>query len=195
MSVVGQELALTIYNPAVNGNPGSLDRESYFATEEDVLYMGVAMSAARNAAREGDSPIAAVLIAPGQDPFVEETREFRDDDLQGHAEMRLVQRVKHIVGRDLSECTMYSVAEPCYGCSYLLDKGGLGKLFIAATRADVPDFFTQKQPEMDMAFTNSRRRLEVVSGLMLPEAQELLVRENRRHKGDEEFADRVSGGA
>jgi tRNA(Arg) A34 adenosine deaminase TadA len=188
-----REVTLTIYEEAQNGSPGRIHVYPYDPTDFDVQMMGLAISAATHAARDGDSPIGAVLVDPHKQVYVEETREFRDDDLFGHAEMRLIKRVRPKLGRNLGGCVMYSVAEPCYGCCYPLDKGGIGRLFIAARRSDV-NFFSRKNPEMEQIFTASRRRLEVVSGLLLPEAQQLLIAENQKHR-DKAMVQGIEGGA
>ncbi|QQS18212.1 nucleoside deaminase [Candidatus Saccharibacteria bacterium] len=187
-------LELHNYSKASNGAPGVIEVRPYEPTESDVQMMGLAISAAAMAARAGDSPIGAVLIDPDKEVYVEETREFRDGNLFGHAELALIRRVQPKVGRDLGGCTMYSVAEPCYGCCYPIDKGGLKRLYVAALRSDV-DFFTRKEPEMPSIFANSRRRLEVVSGLLLPEARKLFTSANRRHWGDNVDEDLVKEGA
>ena len=188
------EVILTTYGEASNGSTGTIERVAYTPTDFDIQMMGLAMSAAEHAAKAGDSPIGAVLVDPDYEVYVEETREFRDDNLFGHAEMALVRRVSPKVGRSLGGCVMYSIAEPCYGCCYLLDKGGISRLYISASRNDV-DFFTRKNPEMADIFAHSKRRLEVVSGLILDEAKELLVAENRRHWGEPSFLESISGGA
>lgn len=191
---MGELLTLTVYEAATNGQNGAVSNQPYAATPRDTELMGLALSTAGRAASSGDSPIGAVLVDPEGEIYVDETYEFRNQSLDEHAEMRLVRRVQPKLGRNLGRCSLYTVAEPCYGCCYLLDKGGIGRVYIAARRSDV-DFFTRKKPEMDDIFTNSRRRFEVVSGLLLPEAKKLLVTENRRHWDDKTFTDQLASGA
>ncbi len=158
---------------------GGLVREfPYEPSSDDFRRMGIVLTEAALAAEAGDSPIAAMLVAPDGREHVEQTHEFRDNDLMGHAETRLLRKLA--AGRRLGQYTMYCSAEPCVGCSYYLDKGELGMLFVGATREEV-DFFRARDITMGAIFGESVRTLRVVPGLMKTEALGLLSVDRRKH--------------
>jgi tRNA(Arg) A34 adenosine deaminase TadA len=174
MTVVAEALTGTIYDG------GAVEQFAYMPTELDFARMGRVIAEAEQAARAGDSPIAAMLVRPDGTELLEQTYEFRNNSLLDHAEIRLLGGVTPEFGRNLGGCMMYCVAEPCGGCAYFLDKSQIGTLFVAAHRSD-GDFFRPRSITMNGIFGESPRTLRVISGLRRVEALELLRPENRLH--------------
>lgn len=152
----------------------------YVASQRDCEMMDLALAEAEKAAAAGDSPIGAVLVHPYHGVFPAHTTEFEDKDLLGHAEQNAYKAAQANVGRDLGECVLYTTAEPCFQCAYMLDKGGLGALHVAAMRNDAPGFFRRKDV-VESVWGGSRRNLTVISGLRKARAVALLTEDNKKH--------------
>lgn len=170
----GPKLPAVVYHP--NGTRTNI---KYAPTFQDNEMMGIAIDQAREAFEAGDNPIGCVYVTP-EGKYPAQTREFRDNNLEAHAEKLGYSMIQGAVGRDLSGSILYTTAEPCYGCAYMLDKGNIGMLFIAADKKDAPGFF--RNPDtLDKIWSGSRRQLTVVRGLRKVEAIELLTAESKRH--------------
>ena len=167
--------------PATIFMPGGRTQEfAYRPSPADFEAMDRALYEAQLALAGGDSPIGSVLITPGG-WYPAQTTEFREGKLLGHAEMNAIEQAQPEVGRDLSACTLVTTAEPCVGCSYILDKGHLGMLIIAATRDDAPEFFRQRSVTLERIWGESNRTLTVVRGLRRLESARLLTASTKRH--------------
>lgn len=159
---------------------GEMVHGQYVPTEHDYLMMDLAMEAAEQAGLGGDTPVGAVYVPEDGEPVVTQTREFRDHDLEAHAEKRGYEMIQPKAGRDLSGYTLYSNMEPCHGCAYMLDKGDLGKLFAAARKTDFPEFF-RNGDTLAHIWTRSRRELTVVYGLRKARAIEIFTTFPKKH--------------
>ncbi|HEX5447918.1 MAG TPA: hypothetical protein VFW90_01820 [Candidatus Saccharimonadales bacterium] len=158
----------------------------YEPSDADRENMYEAIEQARRALAAGDNPIGAVLWEPSSGmKWKGQTEEIRRGDAEAHAE-KLVYRdliaERPEYGHDLSTFCMYSPAEPCVGCSHLVDQVNLGILFIAATRDDASGFFRKKKIRMENILAGSERSFTVISGLLAVEALELLTATNRIHR-------------
>lgn len=173
-----EALDMTLYTP---GHPPMIFEKYYTPTEEDIIHMSLAVGLGRTALERGDTPIGAVLVDNKSGQVWEAGNdEFTSQDLRGHPEERVYRAAQATLGRDLSTSTLYTVGEPCVGCSYFIDKGQIGALFIGARRKDV-DFFRKREVDMDRIFAESRRSFIVVDGLLKAEALDLLKPENNVH--------------
>lgn len=166
--------------PATIYTPNGVQHYDYIVSPADYDRMDQALEEAQRALDAGDSPIGSMLVTPNN-VYPTRTTEFSDNDLFGHAEMNGVKAARTEVGRDLSKCILYTTAEPCVGCSYILDKGQLGMLVIAASRDDAPEFFRKRDITLDTIWSKSRRTLTVVKGLRVVEAASLLTASTKRH--------------
>ena len=153
----------------------------YEPTLADYQRMSRALELGHIARESGNTPVGTVLVHEVTGTAWEASNtEFSEQDLKGHPEEKAYDQAKAVVGRDLSQCNMYTVAEPCVGCSYWIDKGRIGTLFIGALREELT-FFRDREVNMNRIFGESRRSLTVVRGLMAIEAKELLRPENNIH--------------
>lgn len=170
-------LERTVYMPGHE----PITTQDYVPTAEDYKHMGRAVELGKAALAKGTTPVGTVLVEERTGETWEACNtEFSEDDLMGHPEMLAYRQAQPSIGRDLSTSAMYTVAEPCIACSYIIDKGNLGTLYVGAFRAEV-DFFRPREITMDPIFKDSRRSFTVVRGLMNKEALELLRPENNIH--------------
>lgn len=167
--------------PATLFTPHGVQSFEYQPTKQDFNYMGIALLEAKVALENGDSPIGAVLVHPDGEVFSAQTTEFRENKLMAHAEMNVIEKAREKVGRKLGEMMLYTTAEPCPACSYLLDKGQIGMVIAAATRDDAPEFFRRRDVTIHRVWRDSRRPLTYVRGLRKEESAMLLNAENKKH--------------
>jgi tRNA(adenine34) deaminase len=86
---------------------------------EEYINRCVAIGAA--AAREGNSPVGALIIKDGI--IISEAGEanYTKNDVTCHAEIDALRSTVRKLGRqDLSDCTLYTSHEPCVMCSYVI---------------------------------------------------------------------------
>jgi tRNA(Arg) A34 adenosine deaminase TadA len=170
-----ETLPMRIYHPG-----GEVEEGTYTPDNYDRHNMDQALDAAEKAGQAGDNAVGCAYVLPDGQVIVSQTREFRDQDLQGHAEQIGYRFIQPFVGRELKNTRLYTIAEPCYGCAYMLDKGSLNTLFLAANKSDAPEFF--RNPDtLDHIWKKTRRTLKVVSGLRKSRALEILATYPKKH--------------
>jgi len=84
-------------------------------------FMRRCLDRAREAGERGDTPVGSLVVLDGR--IVGEASEQlpTGSSVTGHAEVLAVQRAVDALGRrDLSGATLYSTAEPCFMCSYVI---------------------------------------------------------------------------
>lgn len=154
--------------------------EPYYPTIDDNTWMDLAIDLAEEAGENGDNAVGSVLVAPGDRVYGTQTREFRDGNLLGHAEILAYMQAQPEIGRDLRQCRLYCSAEPCFQCAGLYDVGRIGMLFVAANKVDAPKFF-RKPNTLDHIWKKTRRELIVVEGLRKARAIEVLNKYQKKH--------------
>ena len=86
--------------------------------EQDIKFMELALSLAREAAAIGEVPVGAVIVRGGE--IIgrgRNTREYGKNAL-GHAEIAAIdQACKRLGGWRLTGCTLYVTLEPCPMCA------------------------------------------------------------------------------
>ncbi|MEX5214590.1 MAG: tRNA adenosine(34) deaminase TadA [Nitrospiraceae bacterium] len=141
-------------------------------SDKDPHYMRLALDHARLAAARGEVPIAAILVAG--DRIVAQAHNFRElwQDPTAHAEMVAIREAATRLGSwRLTDTTLYVTLEPCPMCAGAIVLARVSRLVFAA-----PD---PKAGACGSLFniTQDRRlnhRVEVVSGVLERESQELL---------------------
>lgn len=162
--MTAEPLGMLTYVGTGHNGPTVVELGEYIPTDHDFMKMDEALEQVHLAGLGGDTPIGCAYVAPDGQTVATQTREFRDQNLLGHAEHRGYGLIQDEAGRDLSDYTLYTTMEPCFGCAYMLDKGNLGRLFISAWKGDAPEFF--RNPDtLDHIWSKTRRQLIVIAGL------------------------------
>lgn len=156
---------------------------SWKPSREDYHYMDIALDEAEEAANEGNPAVGATFVAPStssRQGFVvsAHSTERTTSDLRNHAEMLAYGKAQPLIGRDLSSVAAYTTAEPCGMCGHIFEQGHIGKLVIAASRADAPEFFRQRALNLHEKLLDSGRTILVVRGIRKARAIKLLTQEN-----------------
>ena len=136
-------------------------------------YMKMAIEEARRAARMGEVPVGAVLIADNDDLLVRtHNRTITDSDPSAHAEMLAIRQAASRLGNyRLLNTTLYVTVEPCLMC--------MGAIIHARIQTLV---FGTRDPKWGAAGSlynlGEDRRLnhhtEIIEGLLLEECRDLI---------------------
>ena len=100
--------------------------------ERDLEWMDAALEEAREAAREDEVPIGAVIVRANAIVAWGRNSRERDADPLAHAEMRAIAAAARTLGRwRLGDCTLYATLEPCPMCAGALVNARIGRLVYA----------------------------------------------------------------
>jgi tRNA(adenine34) deaminase len=88
------------------------------AISPDEFFMNEALKEARQALKEDEIPIGAVVVCKGQIIGRGHNLTERLNDVSAHAEMQaLTAAANSMGGKYLPECTLYVTLEPCVMCA------------------------------------------------------------------------------
>ena len=86
--------------------------------KKDEFYMQRALDEARQAYKEGEIPIGAVVVC--KDRIIARAHNLTETlcDVTAHAEMQAITSAANLLGgKYLTECTLYVTVEPCVMCA------------------------------------------------------------------------------
>jgi tRNA(adenine34) deaminase len=157
---------------------GDMHQIPYDPSSTDVRMMRLALGEARKAKSEGNYPVGAAMVTPGEGKretiLKAHSTETATKNLLNHAEVNLYQLAQPLLGRHLNPAMLYVTLEPCQMCSHLLAQGEIGTIIMAATREDARETFRPKDLTLDDFLRDSGRQMLVVSGLLREEALEII---------------------
>ena len=136
---------------------------------DDNFYMKQALAEAKEACRQGEIPIGAVVVC--RDRIIARSHNLTEllRDVTAHAEMQAItSAAEHLGGKYLNDCTLYVTVEPCVMCA-----GALGWSQISRIVYGAPD---EKRGYSRFAPGALHPRTEVTSGIMAEECAELIQR-------------------
>jgi tRNA(adenine34) deaminase len=97
--------------------------------ENDEQFMKLALEAAAEAARAGEVPIGAVLVAGGRVVARGHNRTITDCDPTAHAEVVVLRAAARELGNyRLTEATLYVTVEPCAMCAGAMVQARMARL-------------------------------------------------------------------
>lgn len=86
--------------------------------DNDIDYMSIALSLARESAAEGEVPVGAVIVRDGKIVGTGRNRRETVGNALAHAELEAIHTAcAHLGGWQLVGCTMYVTLEPCPMCA------------------------------------------------------------------------------
>ena len=137
--------------------------------EVDVFYMKQALVEAKEAYRQGEIPIGAVVVC--RDRIIAKSHNLTEllHDVTAHAEMQAItSAAEHLGGKYLNDCTLYVTVEPCVMCA-----GALGWSQISRIVYGAPD---EKRGYSRFAPGALHPRTQVTAGVMADECTALMQR-------------------
>lgn len=142
------------------------------AGQTDVHFMEMALEEARQAAREGEIPVGAVLVREGQVLARNHNRREQDRDATAHAEVLVLREACRQLGRwRLSDTVLYVTLEPCPMCAGAIWNARVGRLVYgawdSASGACGSQFNLPAHPSLNF-------RTQVTAGVMEEECRKIL---------------------
>lgn len=132
----------------------------------DEHYMQLALEQALLAKEGGDVPFGAVIVHNGEVIAAAKNSEMRLQDVTKHAEVNAIAMASERLGRDLSECTIYSTVEPCTMCTGAILYACLGRVVYGAGREDMPHLFRVRNIRFQHLAEDYGHAPEVVYGVL-----------------------------
>ena len=136
--------------------------------KKDEFYMQRALDEARQAFREGEIPIGAVIVC--KDRILSRAHNLTETlcDVTAHAEMQAITAAANALGgKYLTECTLYVTVEPCVMCA-----GAIGWAQIPRIVYGTAD---EKRGYHEYAPRAVHPKAEVVGGVLEDECRELML--------------------
>ncbi len=100
----------------------------------DEHYMAEALSLAREAAREGEIPVGAVVVSQGRIIARAKNSTERLNDVTAHAEiLSITAASEYLGGKYLNNCTLFVTLEPCVMCAGALYWSQIGRIVFGAS--------------------------------------------------------------
>jgi len=136
-------------------------------------WMIRALELAETAGAEGDVPVGAVVVGPGNTMLAEAAnRRERDQDPTAHAEVLAVREAARQLGNwHLTGCTLYVTLEPCPMCAGAIVLSRLGLLVYGA---DDPKAGAIRTVMNIPAGPCSNHKLPVLAGILQEPCQQQL---------------------
>jgi guanine deaminase len=134
-------------------------------------HMRLALKQAEVSRTRGEFPFGAVLVHEGEVLVAAENGEHRKADVTAHAEMMAISEACWKLGRrDLSDCIIYSSAEPCPMCSAAIFQSNIARVAFGLYRDDLPHLFRRRKIRIAQLAKDWDYRPEVVGGILREQA-------------------------
>lgn len=146
------------------------------ADNTDERYMRMALTEARQAARQGEIPVGAVVVC--RDRVIAAAHNMTEalTDVTAHAEMLAITSAANTLGgKYLTECTLYVTVEPCLMCAGAIAWSQLRRIVIGA-----PD--TKRGYSVQVNAMPFHPKAQVLTGVLADECAALMTEffKNRR---------------
>lgn len=139
--------------------------------ETDEYFMRRALREAEKAAKNGEVPIGAVVVAGGKIIGRGHNEPIRRNDPTAHAEMIALRNACRKVGNyRLQNCDLYVTLEPCAMCLGALIQARLRSLVFGASDPKAGAVLSM----MKFPFEKTNHRINVKGGILAPEGGQIL---------------------
>jgi tRNA(adenine34) deaminase len=140
-------------------------RLSYAETDE--AYMARAIALARIALASGDTPVGSLVVHKRK--IIAEGFEAvkKHMDVSGHAELIAIRNACSALQTfDLSACTLCTIAEPCFMCSYAVRQTRISKVIIGRPTPRVGGISSHHSILTDAQIPGWGQPPDIVSGVL-----------------------------
>jgi tRNA(adenine34) deaminase len=152
--------------------PPSLTSNDVHAT-----FMRAALAEARLALDAGNMPIGAAIVHGTEVVAVGRNAIDRPPDDTQHAELAAIRSIAPFLARHKHECVLYTTLEPCMMCLGAIINVGIEALVVGARDPEVGALDLLPHGPY---YERKRGRLDLVTGMLADESQELLNEYVRR---------------
>jgi tRNA(Arg) A34 adenosine deaminase TadA len=148
----------------------------------DETLLRIAFDVARKARETGDHPFGSILADASGKVLMQQGNGYSSEggDRTAHAERLLASRAaKAYDVAFLSQCTLYTSAEPCAMCAGAIYWAGIGRVVFGQTEKDLKRQTGDhaENPTLDLpchlVFAAGQRQTEIVGPLLAEEAAKL----------------------
>ena len=142
---------------------------------EDKQVIEKCMVLAKQGLTQGQAPFSSIITKDGQ--IIAESTNGSKDRTSDHAEILVLDKAHQFLkSADLSECTLYTICEPCPMCSFMIREYRIKKVVIALSSPFMGGY--SKWPILqDDEITQFKDYFapppEVVTGILEAEAKEV----------------------
>lgn len=134
---------------------------------DDERYMREALNEAKEALRQDEIPIGAIVVARGEVVGRGHNLTEALHDVTAHAEMQAITAAEETLGgKYLNQCTLYVTVEPCVMCAGAIGWAQLGRLVYGA--------IDEKRGYTRLAPNALHPKTQVVSGVLEEEASKMM---------------------
>jgi tRNA(Arg) A34 adenosine deaminase TadA len=133
---------------------------------------------ARRSRANGNHPFGATLVGPDGAVLMEAENDAHSGDRTGHAERVLMTRASLAYTADfLSNCTLYTSAEPCAMCAGSAYWVGIGRVVYAMSEKDLRELIGPHPDNLTMdlecrtVLGAGQRKIEIVGPLLETESR------------------------
>ena len=136
--------------------------------KKDEFYMQRALDEARQAYREGEIPIGAIIVC--KDRILSRAHNLTETlcDVTAHAEMQAITAAANALGgKYLTDCTLYVTVEPCVMCAGAIGWAQIPRIVYGA--AD------EKRGYHEYAPRAMHPKAEIFGGVLEDECRELML--------------------
>ena len=144
--------------------------------QRDEAFMRRCLELARQAREAGEAAVGTVIVQGEAIVAEAEEQTRRRHDPTAHAEVEAVRVAYQHLGKDLSDCTLYTTVEPCFMCAYVIRVARIARVVIGTDAGEVGAVFSKYPILTDAAFTRWASPPEVTAGILGEECRRLLQR-------------------
>ncbi|MCW5888073.1 MAG: nucleoside deaminase [Anaerolineales bacterium] len=141
-------------------------------------FMSLALAQGNLGRERGNSPIGSVIVRRGGIVGVGHNVALSSGDPTAHAEIQAIRDACHNLRRtDLSDCTCYTVMEPCPMCCWALVEVGIERVVLGARHQGMKRFAPPESTSygdyaMEKLLAMTGRKFEIVTGVCTEECEE-----------------------
>ena len=147
------------------------------ARGRDEEFMRQAIRLARVALERGETPVGSVVVCEGR-IVAEGVEGVRSEkDFTAHAELKAVREAcRNLATRDLDGCELYTTAEPCFMCSFVIRSAHISRVIMGKAVPHIGGVSSKHPILIDAGIPNWPTPPAVVRGVLEKECSELFVR-------------------
>lgn len=107
---------------------------------DDEAYIHEAISLAREAVENGNTPFGSLLVLDGEVIQRSRNTTLTEDDITAHPELKLARwAARELDAEECAETTMYTSTEPCEMCATAIQYAGLGQVVFSVSTGALAD--------------------------------------------------------
>lgn len=158
------------------------------ATPSDIAFMELALEEARQAEREDEVPIGAVVVYEGRVIARAHNRRETDKDPKAHAEFLAMEEASRVLDVwRLTGCTVYVTLEPCIMCAGLMHQARISRCVYATADPKAGACGSLYHIHDDGRLNHS---FEITAGVLAKESAQLLQNFFARRRAERKKAKR-----